>query len=106
VPSLVAAHGGASVLATDWAEEGVELLRGNAARNELVLEAERVDWRDAGALVARAPFDLVIAADVLYERRSVELLLDLLARLGGETLLADPGRPFLKPFLEQSRAEQ
>lgn len=106
VPSLVAAQRGASVLATDWAEEAVALLRDNAGRNGLVLEARRVDWRDPNRLLARAPFDLVLAADVLYERRHVEVLLDLLTRLGGEVLLADPGRPFLRPFLEQTAAER
>ena len=49
-------------------------------------------------LAGRAPWELVLAADVLYELRNVDLLLGLLARLvgpggQGEVLLADPGRP-------------
>jgi predicted nicotinamide N-methyase len=58
-----------------------------------------VSWTEPGALLARAPFDLVLAADVLYERRSVAPLAGLLPRLGGEVLLADPGRPPLQDFL-------
>ena len=48
----------------------------------------------------RAPFDLVLAADVLYERDSVAPLLSLLPRLTREVLLADPGRPAADMFLE------
>ena len=106
VPSLVAAAQGADVLATDWAEEAIELLRVNAERNRLQLEILLVDWRAPQPLLERAPFDLVLAADVLYERRYVDLLIDLLPRLGGEILLADPGRPFTKSFLERWHAEQ
>jgi predicted nicotinamide N-methyase len=102
LPSLIAARAGAFVLATDWSEEAVALLRGNAERNEIELETECVDWQRPERLVERAPFDLVLAADVLYERRYVELLLELLPRLGDEVLLADPGRPFTKAFLERA----
>jgi predicted nicotinamide N-methyase len=102
LPSLVAARAGAFVLATDWSEEAVALLRANAERNGIELETELVDWQQPEPLVERAPFDLVLAADVLYERRYVELLLELLPRLGDEVLLADPGRPFTKAFMERA----
>ena len=105
VPSLVAAARRAEVLATDWAEDAVELLRRNAERNGLTLEAALIDWRDPEPLLARAPFDLVLAADVLYERRYVDLLLELLPRLGRSVLLADPGRPFSDGFLERAGKE-
>jgi predicted nicotinamide N-methyase len=97
LPSLVAARGGARVLATDWADDALELLRANAARNGIDLETRKLDWREPGAL---GTFDLVLAADVLYERRYVDVLAELLPGLGGEVLLADPGRPFLRPFLD------
>ena len=105
VPSLVAAARGARVFATDWAEEAIELLRRNAERNGLRLETLLVDWRAPEPLLERAPFDLVLAADVLYERRYVELLLELLPTLGGEILLADPGRPFTRTFVGQAERE-
>jgi predicted nicotinamide N-methyase len=53
--------------------------------------------------VDRAPFDLVLAADVLYERPSVASLLALLPRLGPRVLLADPGRPAAEAFLAAAR---
>src|SRR6476660_7384040 len=58
VPSLVAAARGAEVTATDWAEEAVELLRENAARNGLSLQAEVRDWREPWL----ERFDLALAA--------------------------------------------
>src|SRR5215213_1696904 len=90
---------GARVLATDWSPQAIELLEENAARNGAVLETALVDWARPDAIVARAPWDLVLAADVLYERRNVPLLLDLLPRLGGEVWLADPGRAPAEQFL-------
>jgi predicted nicotinamide N-methyase len=99
--SLGAALAGARVLATDWSAEALTLLEDNAAANGLDLETRRVDWTAPEGLLARAPFDLVLAADVLYERRAVEPLAALLPRLGGEVLLADPGRPPLAAFLER-----
>lgn len=103
VPSLVAARAGATVLATDEDEEALELLDRNARENGVNgLETLRVEWDAADELVARGPFDLVLAADVLYERASVALLLDLLPRLGREVWLADPGRSVAGAFLEQA----
>jgi predicted nicotinamide N-methyase len=101
IPSLVAALGGADVLATDWADEAVELLRVNAERNGLRLRAERVRWDEPEPLLRDAPWDVVLGADLLYEQRNAEQLLELLPRLGGDVLLAEPGRPFAKSFLER-----
>jgi predicted nicotinamide N-methyase len=101
LPALAAALRGADVLATDWAEDAVTLLRDNAARNGIELRAERVRWDDPAILVAGAPWDLVLGADLLYEQRNADLLLDLLPKLGGKILLADPGRPFAAGFLSR-----
>ena len=108
LPSFAAVLGGARVLATDWSPDAVELARHNAARNGLELDLAVCAWGDPALLVRRAPWDLVLAADVLYERRNGELLLDLLPRLvgdRGEVLLADPGRPGVQPFLDAAERE-
>jgi predicted nicotinamide N-methyase len=101
VPSLVAALSGAEVLATDWSADAVEVLRTNARRCGARLEARLWDWsREASGI--GAPFDLVLAADVLYERRNGPQLLAALPRLvapGGEAWIADPGRATAEPFL-------
>jgi len=103
VPSLVAARDGATVLATDACGEALELLQQNARENGLAVETARIDWEAADELVARGPFDLALAADVLYERSSVAPLLSLLPRLADQAWLADPGRPAAGAFLDQAR---
>lgn len=102
LPSLAAALRGANVLATDWAEDAVELLRLNAGRNRVWLRAERVRWDEPASIVQDAPWDLVLGADLLYERRNADRLLELLPQLGADVLLADPGRPFANGFLERA----
>jgi predicted nicotinamide N-methyase len=56
-------------------------------------------------LIRAAPWDLVLGADLLYEARNAEQLAALLPELGGEVLLAEPGRPYARDFLERFRAE-
>ena len=90
------------MLATDGCAEALTLLAHNARANNVRIETARVDWAEPDALVRQAPFDLVLAADVLYERASVGLLLSLLPRLAPEALLADPGRPAAGAFVEQA----
>jgi predicted nicotinamide N-methyase len=100
VPSLAAARAGAGVLATDACPDALELVARNAAVNDVRVETALVDWREPDELTPRAPFDLVLAADVLYERASVAPLLSLLPSLAPEAWLADPGRPAAGAFLE------
>jgi predicted nicotinamide N-methyase len=100
VPSLVAAARGAEVTAVDWADDAIELLGDNAARNSLALEAVRADWRSFDGA-----FDLALAADVLYEARNVEPLVRLLPRLAPEALVALAGRPYEDEFLQRVNTE-
>jgi len=102
LPSLAAALRGGDVLATDWAGDAVELLRLNAARNRVGLRVERVRWDEPAPLLREAPWPLVLGADLLYERRNADRLLELLPRLGRDVLLADPGRTFTRGFLERA----
>jgi predicted nicotinamide N-methyase len=107
LPSLVAAAKGAAVTATDWSPEAIALLRENASRNGLEVRAEVRDWRESWD----EQFDLVLAADVLYERRNVEPVIERLVELAPESLVALAGRPYEDAFLrlaEQSgqRVEQ
>ena len=102
VPSIAAARAGAAVLATDACAEALTLVSRNAIANDVRIETATVDWTEPDELVGRAPFDLVLAADVLYERASVPLLLSLLPRLAPEAWLADPGRPAAGAFVQQA----
>jgi predicted nicotinamide N-methyase len=102
VPSIAAARAGAVVLATDACAEALTLVARNAHANNVRVETATVDWAEPDELVRRAPFDLVLAADLLYERASVARLLSLLPRLAPEAWLADPGRPAAGAFVEQA----
>ena len=101
VPSLAAARAGATVLATDRDPHALELAERNARANGVRIETLRVEWESPGDLLERALFDLVIAADVLYERHSVAALLELLPRLAPEVWIAEPSRPAAEAFFEQ-----
>jgi predicted nicotinamide N-methyase len=103
LPSLVAARRGADVVAADWSEDAIALLRRNASRNGAKLTAVKADWRDPDAFVALGPFDLVLATDVLYEERNTAPILALLGRLGSQALVADPGRRHAEGFFTAAR---
>jgi predicted nicotinamide N-methyase len=103
LPSIAAALAGGRVLATDWSADAVRAAGDNARRNDVELETGLVDWAHPGPIVERAPWRYVIASDVLYERRNVAQLLELLPLLVdelGEVLIADPQRPTAERFLE------
>jgi predicted nicotinamide N-methyase len=103
LPSIAAARAGATMLATDESREALELAARNAEANGVSIETAAVAWRAPEALLRRAPFDLVLAADVLYERANVATLLALLPRLAPVAWLADPGRAAAEAFMEEAR---
>jgi predicted nicotinamide N-methyase len=102
VPSLAAARAGASVLAMDADGEALALVARNARANDLRVETAMVDWAEPGELLERAPFDLVLAADVLYRSASVAPLLALLPRLAPEAWVAAPDRPAAAEFIAEA----
>ena len=106
IPSIVAARRGANVTATDGVADAVVFAAHNFALNDVEGEVELADWREAQDLVDAAPWDLVVAADVLYLRNNVEALLRLLPRLigsEGEALVADPNRAGGREFAASAR---
>jgi predicted nicotinamide N-methyase len=98
LPSLVAAARGADVTALDWAAEAIALLRRNAERNGIDLEAAVHDWREP---LGRS-FDLALAADVLYEQRNVEPVLERLQEAAPIALVGLAGRPYENEFLRRA----
>ena len=98
--SIVAAWKGASVLATDYSLEALRFARYNGLKNRVHVICERLDWR---LVQCDEQFDLLFAADVLYER--VNLLpivtaIDKLLKPGGVAYIADPRRRLAEQFLE------
>jgi predicted nicotinamide N-methyase len=104
IPSIAAARGGAEAIATDGDIDALALVRRNAEANDVEVKTAAVDWADPDELVERGPFDLVLASDVLYERPSIALLLNMLPRLAPVAWIADPGRPAAGAFFEQAEA--
>lgn len=101
LPSLVLAAAGVAVTASDYYAEALEFVRVNAWRNGIAEPATiTLDWRAVPGDLE--PFDVVLAADVLYEERQARELAAALPRLvkeGGRAVVADPGRRY-RPVLE------
>jgi predicted nicotinamide N-methyase len=101
LPSLALRSLGATPLATDYYADALRFAEANAARNGLApLRTRLLDWRETPA----ERWELVIAADVLYEQRNAEALSALLPRIlseGGVALLADPGRLYFPEFRDR-----
>lgn len=103
VVCLAAAQAGFRVLGTDYYAEALEFTEANAQRHGLTgIDTRLVDWRrlpdDLGT------FDLVTAADVLYETPQVALVAATIARSlapGGVAWLADPGRRTAVTLVEE-----
>lgn len=93
LPAVVASRRGFRTVASDYEEDALEGVRYNADRNGVAVQTLLLDWRrlpdDLGV------FDVVVAADVLYEKHHAEALAAVVARTlapHGVALVADPGR--------------
>lgn len=108
LPSVAAALAAARVLATDWSSDAIDFTNDNAVHNGAVVETAVCSWAEPEVMTARAPWDIVLAADVLYERRNVAWLLSLFPQLvdrTGEIWLADPQRPAADEFLAAAETD-
>src|SRR3954453_563659 len=105
LPSIAAALAGGRVLATDWSADAVAFARRNAQAHGARVETAVGAGAAARELGSRGRWDLVIGSDLLYERRNVALVLDVLDRLlapGASALIADPGRAAAAEFVERA----
>jgi 2-polyprenyl-3-methyl-5-hydroxy-6-metoxy-1,4-benzoquinol methylase len=97
---------GFQVLASDYYEDALLFTRANAWRNlHREPHVRMIDWRalpeDLGS------YDMIVAADVLYEMPYAELVADILgAALAprGLAIIADPGRVAVERFVEACSA--
>ncbi|MGD9723831.1 MAG: methyltransferase [Pirellulales bacterium] len=103
--ALAAAQAGFQVLATDYYAEALEFTAANAERNRVPeVETRLVDWRKLPADLET--FDVVVAADVLYEKPQAALIADVLSRTlapDGLGLVSDPGRSTAEALLDECR---
>jgi predicted nicotinamide N-methyase len=102
---------GADLWAVDCFVEALLFTRFNGLRAAGRMPKTRLlDWRTpAGQEACRGlgPFDIVLAADVLYEQEDLEPLLALIPSLinpDGAFYLAEPGRRVSREFVEAAEA--
>jgi predicted nicotinamide N-methyase len=99
VTAVAALKAGADLLVTDYAPEALALCALNT-RSQIGRKPQslRINWRNPelkATSVLGGAFPVVLAADVLYERRDIEPLLVLTEQVvapGGELWLAEPNR--------------
>lgn len=106
LPSLVSIHLGAHVLTTDFHPEVEEYFLRNCRHSSLKGNYQRLNWRSEDELGQK--YDVVMGSDVLYESQHPKEVAKGLTRFlnkKGTILLSDPGRNYLKSFLEAIRAQ-
>lgn len=104
--AMVASSVGARVVAFDYEPRAVAFARSNAVLNNVPLPLFLLmDWR-VPALSAGA-FELILAGDVLYEKRffePVERLFRVALAPGGRVLVGEPERAVSMPVWERMRS--
>jgi predicted nicotinamide N-methyase len=109
VTAMAALSVNADLIITDYADESLQLAAYNITENGLPEpSAMQMNWRDPSRsfrdLVGDG-FPVVLAADVLYEQRDIEPLLDIVEWLvapGGLLWLAEPRRQSADRFIEHA----
>ncbi len=102
IPAMIAAQGGAQVVASDFHPDVQALFDFNCHANHLQqfnLKYQSHNWRES---TLDKQYSLVMASDVLYEGRHPEEVAHALVRLcrpGGKIILADQGRGQFQRFL-------
>ena len=96
LPAMPALANGAEVTVTDHYEPALDFAAHNARENVgKEFATAMLDWRVPGTWQKVGRFDVLLGADVLYERRNTEPLADVVEALlepEGEALFGDPGR--------------
>lgn len=109
ITAIAALRARADLVVSDYADGALRLCQLNCLINTGI-EPRRIqfNWRDPSAefsCLAGAGFPVVLAADVLYERRDIAPLLTLLDQIvapGGLLWLAEPGRHVARQFVERA----
>ena len=108
IVSTSAMRSGFSVLASDYYEDALSFTRANAWRNLRREPATRmIDWRALPSDLGT--YDVIVAADVLYEMTYAELIADAIAAAlapRGMAIIADPGRIAVDQFIGACEARE
>lgn len=98
---IVAAKKKAKVVFSDYEDIALEFCSHNAQLNKIdSFKTLNLDWRNAKL---EESFDIITAADVVYEKRFLEPVLNLISSLlkpGGKAIIAEPGRNVANDFFD------
>ncbi|MFZ4542808.1 MAG: class I SAM-dependent methyltransferase [Saprospiraceae bacterium] len=102
LPSIVAGKLGGDITVSDYLPEAVAFSKQNCLRN-LHTEGNFIalDWREPNLV---EPVDILLAADIAYEKRMFPFLpgaFKQLCKSDGLILLSEPNRAFAKPFFAE-----
>ena len=89
--SAAAARLGADVVATDVSDISLELLR--RAAETAAFDVQRLDFTNSDAVAALGDFDIIVAADTLYEEAIARATARVVRASRGACIVVDPGRP-------------
>jgi predicted nicotinamide N-methyase len=101
VPSLIAARLGYQVTASDYDGDALEYLNRNARLLSIALRTRLIDWR----VPPPDRYPLILAADVLYEARVHQPILECLRmtlKRDGLAVLTDPNRRTADAFIRDA----
>lgn len=106
LPSLVAALRGADVLASDVSADALELVAESGRRTlGRPLATLQADLHEPSALLASGPFDLVLGADLLYDRTLAAAMGTLIPQIAPAALFAyawqGSATPLARPLAAQ-----
>jgi predicted nicotinamide N-methyase len=101
---IAAKLAGCQAVQSDFTVEALRFTRANCLRNQVpAKELLLADWRNFPKNLGS--FDLIIGADILYEKNLHESLTKIFKQSlkpGGVVFLADPGRNYAKDFISES----
>lgn len=105
LPAIVSGIMGGKVLVSDYMQQSLKVAEENWKLNcKETLQSRRIDWRVLDNDIPKC--DLLIAADVAYEKRMFVPLLDVFNKLvkpEGTILFSEPKRKHTQPFYEMLR---
>ena len=109
IPGMLLAQKGALVTVSDLHPEVPRFLERNLALNGITtgLEMKSLDWRTDGA--ALGALDFIVGSDLVYEKQSPETLatfLDQITSPATTIILTDPGRFYLRDFMDAMTARR
>ena len=104
MPSMICGKLGANrVVASDYHPDNSFQVYRNAKLNSLDIEYMQLDWSSLNEKEDEK-FDIIIGSDLLYEKKSVKILVNCVKHMlkdNGIFILADPGRDHIQDAVDQ-----